>query len=76
MCMVRLIRASWDSWSIVDGLLDMYFTGDVGWACKDVVNLGMGMGNLGVQRTWSEIMNVLANLKGKCWALESEFLEA
>ena len=28
------------------------------------------------QRAWSEIMNVLVNPKGKCWALESEFLEA
>jgi len=36
-----------------------------------------GIGNLGVQRAWSElIMNVLANPKGKCWALECEFLEA
>jgi hypothetical protein len=35
-----------------------------------------GMGTLGVQRAWSEIMNVVANPKGKCWPLESEFLEA
>ena len=33
------------------------------------------MGNMAVQRAWSEIMNVLANLKGRGWALESEFLE-
>jgi hypothetical protein len=35
-----------------------------------------GIGNLGVQRAWREIMNVLANPKGKCWVLEFEFLEA
>ena len=35
-----------------------------------------GMGYLGVPRAWSEIVNVLANPKGKCWVLESEFLEA
>ena len=32
-----------------------------------------GIGNWGVQRAWCEIMNVLANPKGKCWALESGF---
>ena len=31
---------------------------------------------ISLQRAWSEITNVLANPKGKCWALESEFLEA
>jgi hypothetical protein len=32
--------------------------------------------DLGVQSARSGIMNVLANPKGKCWALGSEFLEA
>jgi hypothetical protein len=32
--------------------------------------------DLGVQSARSGIMNVLANPKGKCWALGSELLEA
>jgi hypothetical protein len=35
-----------------------------------------GIGNLGVQRARSEIMNVLGYPKRKCWALKYEFLEA
>ena len=31
LCMVGLIMACWDGWSIADGLLDMYFLCDVLW---------------------------------------------
>ena len=37
MGVVGLVKASWDSWPIADGLLDMNFSGDVSWAGKDVV---------------------------------------
>jgi hypothetical protein len=35
-----------------------------------------GIGNLGVQRAWSEIMNVLANPKGSVGRWNMNFLEA
>ena len=32
-----------------------------------------GIGNLGVQRAWIEIMNVLANPKGSAWCWNVNF---
>jgi hypothetical protein len=35
-----------------------------------------GVDNLGVQRAWSEHHECVGKSEMKCWALESEFLEA
>jgi hypothetical protein len=60
-----------------DKILDKFiYLFGIFWGDYFMPTLPSWYGNLAVQRAWSEIMNLLANPKRKCWALESGYLEA